>query len=150
MNKIYIAGSFNRDCDRLALLHMIEVVKKRYPDSELYIPMEFKVPGDFLKEDGTWYLPNEVWARCVYKSDKKALDESTLVVAMYLGHECNSGTPWEIGYACGKGIPVIGWLPEYVVGDVSLMVMNCFLGIMDSEGNINEPLIEVVKRYNQK
>ena len=150
MDKIYIAGSFNRDCDRLALLHMIEVVKKRYPTAELYIPMEYKVPGDFLKEDGTWNLPNEEWARRVYITDKEALDSATLVVAMYLGHTCNSGTPWEIGYACGKGIPVIGWIPEYVVGDVSLMVMNCFLGIMDSEGKINEPLIEVVKRYNQK
>lgn len=147
---IYIAGSFARDCDRKALLHMIEITKKRYPGDALYIPMDFKVSGDFLQEDGTWYLPNEEWARCVYEADKAALDQADLVVAMYLGHKCSSGTPWEIGYACGKDIPVIGWIPEYVIGDVSLMVMNSFVGIMDSEGNINKPLAEVVKRYNQK
>ena len=147
---IYIAGSFSKDHERLSLLHMIEVVKKRYPTADLYIPMDFKVPGDFLKEDGTWYLPNEEWARRVYLSDKEALDNADLVVAKYEGHVCDSGTTWEIGYACGKGIPVIGWIPEYVVGDVSLMVMNGFFGIMDSDGNINENLTDIVKRYNQK
>ena len=147
---IYIAGPFSRDCDRLALLHMIELVKKRYPEADLYIPMEYKVPEDFLKEDGTWNLPNEEWARRVYLADREALDKADLVVAMYVGHICTSGSTWEMGYACGKGIPVIGWIPEYVVGDVSLMVVNGFLGIMDSEGNINKPLIEVIKRYNQK
>ena len=148
--KIYIAGSFSKDYERLALLHMIEVVRKNYPDAELYIPMEYKVSGDFLKEDGTWYLPNEEWAKTVYMADKKALDEAELVIAKYEGHVCNSGTTWEIGYACGRGIPVIGWLPEYVVGDVSLMVMNCFTGIMDSSGNFDKPLIDILKRYNQK
>lgn len=147
---IYIAGSFTKDYQRKALLHMIEITKKRYPGADLYIPMDFKVSDDFLQEDGTWYLPNEEWARCVYEADKAALDQADLVVAMYEGHVCTSGSIWEIGYACGKGIPVIGWIPEYVVGDVSLMVMNSFLGIMDSEGKINEPLIDVVKRYNQK
>jgi nucleoside 2-deoxyribosyltransferase len=67
--RIYIAGPFSHPEEREALQHMIELVKKRYPDANLYIPMEYKVPGDFQKLDGTWNLANHEWAKKVYESD---------------------------------------------------------------------------------
>lgn len=93
--RIYIAGPFSHPEEKESLQHMIELIKKRYPDTNFYIPMEFKVPGDFQKEDGTWYLPNHEWAKKVYESDIKHLDTASMVVALYVSHYCSSGTIWK-------------------------------------------------------
>jgi len=147
---IYIAGTFAQPADRQYLNHMIELVKKRYPDANLYIPMEYKVPGDFQKLDGTWNLSNDKWAKKVYESDIKHLNGSDLVFAYYFSHICSSGTTWEIGYACGKGIPVIAYIPDVCRGDVSLMVMNGFSKRITEEGMIVPIDEEYLSQFNQK
>lgn len=148
--RIYIAGPFSHPEEREALHHMIELVKKRYPDANLYIPMEYKVPGDFQKLDGTWNLANHEWAKKVYESDIYHLDTASMVFALYVGHYCSSGTIWEVGYAKGKGIPVIAYIPEYVTGDVSLMVMNGFNNYLGEDGNIYPITEEFLSKFNQK
>lgn len=148
--RIYIAGPFSHPEEKESLQHMIELVKKRYPDANFYIPMEFKVPGDFQKEDGTWYLSNHEWAKKVYESDIKHLDTASMVIALYVGHYCSSGTIWEVGYAKGKGIPVIAYIPEWVKGDVSLMVMNGFSKYLGEDGNIYSITEEFLSKFNQK
>ena len=56
MDKIYIAGPFAEPHHREALLHMINLVKKAYNTNtgelDLYIPMEYKVEGDYQNPDG--------------------------------------------------------------------------------------------------
>lgn len=148
--RIYIAGPFSHPEEREALQHMIELVRKRYPDANLYVPMEYKVPGDFQKLDGTWNLANHEWAKAVYESDIKHLDTASIVIALYVGHYCSSGTVWEIGYAKGKGIPVVTYIPEWVKGDVSLMVMNGFEKYLGEDGNIYPMSEEFLTKFNQK
>ena len=148
--RIYIAGPFSHQKEREALQHMIELVRKRYPDANLYIPMEYKVPEDFQKLDGTWNLPNHQWAQKVYESDIKHLDTASMVIALYVGHYCSSGTVWEMGYAKGKGIPVIAYIPEWVKGDMSLMVMNGFDKYLGEDGNIHPITEEFLSKFNQK
>lgn len=148
--RIYIAGPFSHPEERESLQHMIELVKKRYPDVNFYIPMEYKVPGDFQKLDGTWNLANHEWAKKVYESDIHHLDSANMVIALYVGHYCSSGTVWEIGYAKGKGIPVIAYIPEWVKGDMSLMVMNGFNKYIGEDGNIYPITEEFLSKYNQK
>ena len=129
--KIYIAGSFATSQERASLEEMIAAVKDEFKDRyfDLYIPMEFKVEGDFQNEDGTWNLPNHVWAKKVYENDLKELDSSNIVIAMYSGHRGSTGTPWEIGYACGKGITVLVYIPEWAeTNDMSLMIINSVRG----------------------
>ena len=147
---IYIAGPFSRSEEREALEHMIELVKKRYPYADLYIPMEYKVPGDFQKSDGTWNLANHEWARKVYESDVKYLNAANMVVVLYVGHYCSSGTIWETGYAKGKDIPMVIYIPEWVKGDVSLMVMNGFTKYLGEDGNIHLLTDEFLSQFNQK
>lgn len=148
---IYIAGPFSHDNERTSLKHMIELVQKRYPDANLYIPMEYKVPGDFQKLDGTWNLPNNVWAKRVFDSDIKYLNNSDLVIAMYIGHYCSSGTVWEIGYAVGRNIPVIGYIPDWAKEqDMSLMVLNGFSGYISEDTNIHKFTDEELLKFNQK
>lgn len=148
--RIYIAGPFSKPEEREALEHMISIVKERFSDVNLYIPMEYKVPGDFQKLDGTWNLANHEWAKKVYESDLHHLDTANFVIALYVGHYCSSGTIWEVGYAKGKGIPVIAYIPEWVKGDVSLMVMNGFDSYLSEDGHIYPITEEFLNKFNQK
>lgn len=148
---IYIAGPFSHDHEREALNEMISIVRNRYSALDnIYIPMEYKVPGDFQKLDGTWNLSNEIWAQRVFQSDLENLDKTDVVFALYTGHYCFSGSIWEIGYACGKEIPVIAYIPDWVKGDVSLMVMNGFKSYIDKNGIIKKFTLDDLKKYNQK
>lgn len=143
---IYIAGPIK---EKELIQEMIEVVKKRYPDANLYIPMDYKVPGDFQKLDGTWNLPNHEWAKKVFESDINHLKNSDLIFSLYTGYYHTSGTIWEIGYACGLNIPVIAYIP-YFVKDVSLMVMNSFSNYITNDGVINSITDEFLSKFNQK
>jgi len=137
--RIYIAGPFAEPHHREALLHMIDIVKKAYAsdDLDMYIPMEYKVEGDYQNPDGTWHLPNHEWAREVFDSDCRHLEEADMVIALYDGRKGTTGTAWELGYAYGKGIPVIGYIPEYAKKEpMSLMVINSFLGFLQEDGHI--------------
>lgn len=148
--KIYIAGSFSKRRERKSLKHMIEMVQSLYPNAELYIPMNFKVPGDYLKEDGTWNLPNAIWADRVYRNDMKNLSEADLVFVMYTGHISSSGTVWEMGYARGAGKHVIVYIPVWVKGDVSLMVMNSSNQVLKEDGQIHWVTSSFCSQFNQK
>ena len=147
---IYIAGPFSHDNERQALQEMINIVKNRFGFEDIYIPMEYKVLGDYQKLDGTWNLENHVWAKEVFKNDIRHLNEATMVFALYTGHYCSSGSIWEIGYAAGKGIPVIAYIPDWVQGDMSLMVMNGFKSRLHKDGTISPFTEEDFKKYNQK
>lgn len=151
--KIYIAGPFSKPEEREALKHMIEIVKTRFPYAELYIPMEYKVPGDFQHEDGTWHLPNIEWAKAVYTNDIKELEQADMVIAMYGGHYCTSGTVWEIGYASGLGgKDVFIYIPHYCRegSDLSLMVTMGADGVLQDDGNIEFWTKKVFEKYNLK
>ena len=150
---IYIAGPFSTPECRESLKHMIELVKKRYHNSKpnIYIPMEFKVPGDFQKPDGTWNLSNEEWAKAVYDSDIEHLNNADVVFAMNIGIYRTAGTVWEMGYAVGKGIPVYAYIPEWAKGnDMSLMLMNSFKGYLGEDGYISPFAPGELNKYNQK
>lgn len=152
MAKVYIAGPFSTEQEKESLKKMIELVKKNFPDYSLYIPMEYKVEGDFQKEDGTWNLPNHEWARKVYFEDVKNLKSSTCVVAMYLGRQQSStGTAWELGLASAYGIDTILYIPEWAKKNtMSLMVLNGVLGYMEEDGTLRYVKEDTWKDFDQK
>ena len=149
--KIYIAGPFSKDNERESLNRMITLVKKNYPNAELYIPMEFKVEGDFKNEDGTWNLPNEVWGKKVYESDIKHLNEADMVFGLYIGHYCSSGTVWELGYAAGRGIETVIYIPDWArKEDMSLMLLNGSPWRLEEDGTIAQMTPNFKSQFNQK
>ena len=151
MSKIYIAGPFSKPRERKALKKMIEIVAKRYEYSSLYIPMEYKVPDDWQKLDGTWNLSNAEWARKVYENDIKELDMADMVFVLNTGLYRTAGTVWEAGYAKGKKIPVIAYIPEWAKKhDMSLMLMNSYDGYIDNDGFIYEFTKDILNQFNQK
>jgi len=115
---IYIAGPFFNIEEREQLNKMIDVVRKTYPDSELFIPMKHTIEGGES-------MPNEEWGKRVFQMDVEAIDRCSMVVALYLGHYSDTGTAWEIGYAFAKSIPVVLYIPEeYRKNDMSIMPVN--------------------------
>ena len=71
---------------------------------------------DFLRANGfPVYLPQETGEgidgperdRTIFESHLAALDRARCVVAVCDGADTDSGTAWEIGFACARDIPVI-------------------------------------------
>jgi nucleoside 2-deoxyribosyltransferase len=46
--------------------------------------------------------------RDVYERDLEKLEEADVIVAVLNGPDVDSGTAFEVGYACAKGKPVVG------------------------------------------
>lgn len=152
VKNIYIAGTFSSDEDRKSLKGLINLVRHKYPDADVFVPMEHKVEGDFQRPDGSWFLPNEVWARRVFNMDLAAIDRADIVFAMYTGHKSTTGTSWEMGYAYASGKPIIGYIPFWAEeNNMSLMIINSLSGYVNKEGNIVWNIDEEFrKKYNQK
>lgn len=149
--KIYIAGCFTHERERKSLEHMIEIVRAKFPECELFVPMEHSVEGDFKKEDGTWNLSNPAWGRAVFDMDLKGLKNANTMIAMYTGHFGTTGTSWEIGYAYCAGKRIILYIPDWAKEEnVSLMVLNSASSWMDEEGNVFPITHSWLKTFNQK
>lgn len=141
--KVYIAGPFFTEQERDALRHMICLYREANPEDELFIPMEHSIANG---ED----MPNEVWAKKVFDMDVQAIRDCDVVLVMYTGHYSDTGTAWELGFAHGLRIPIIGYIPPWAeTKDMSLMVLNCFDGYLGCNGEI-VVLSSIITNYNQK
>lgn len=155
ISNIYIAGSFADPKDRLELEKLVQNVRLQLHKNggdyvNVYVPMEHKIEEDFQKPDGTWNLPNHVWAKKVFDMDMEHLYNADMVIAMYTG---TNGTSWEMGYAYAKGIPVYIYVPEYAKSkDMSLMVLNGSYGYLADPEEIlfDTNKEEMFKQLNQK
>lgn len=151
MKNIYIAGSFTTEQTRKALDQMIALVRKAFPNDNLYIPMEYKVEEDYQNPDGSWHLSNSDWARKVFEADRNAIVSCDMMIAMYTGHIGTTGTSWELGFAYGSGIPIVLYIPEWVEkNNCSLMVLNGAGQYMDSKGKIHKIDSNWLEKFNQK
>ena len=70
---------------------------------------EFCATLDQAKVDGTSDFA------AIYRACVAQLDAASLVLAVLDGADGDSGTAWEMGYACARGIPIVGlrtdWRP---------------------------------------
>ena len=76
IKNIYIAGTFSSPDDRKSLIALIHLVRHKYPDADVFVPMEHKVEGDYQLPDGNWFLSNEVWAHRVFTMDLDAINKA--------------------------------------------------------------------------
>lgn len=72
-------------------------------------------------------LRKDVLRQEIFDIDRGSIDKSKLVFAIC--DESDSGTLWEVGYACGKNIPVIAFCSE---DNLNLMITQSVTGIYDS------------------
>ena len=88
--KIYLAGP----CDTENRYNMVQISKifREYGGYEVYCPWELKI-------ENAWNMPQEEWARKVFETDIKAIQECEVFVMITSGRESTAGTNWENGYA---------------------------------------------------
>lgn len=83
----------------------------------VYIPHEFQVPDAKA-------MPNKEWAKAVFETDLKALDDADAIYYFCEGMEGGIGAAWECGYAYAKGKRI--FVEELEFSDeISLMVGQC-------------------------
>lgn len=108
-------------------------------------------PGELITSDKLEAWGNEA-ARKIMETDRDALLSCDVVVALLDGTQVDDGTAWEIGFACAKGIPVIGIRTDFRhcgdtdSGKVNAMIQGSVCCIVKSG---NEVLDELRKmRFN--
>jgi nucleoside 2-deoxyribosyltransferase/predicted secreted protein len=94
--RVYLAAPLFSEAER----RYNESVRKLLLDNffEVYLPQE---AGD----DSA--VRDEREQEQLFLTNKKALEESDILVAVIDGADADSGTAWEMGYAFARGIPVI-------------------------------------------
>lgn len=126
--KVYLASPLFNPLQKERIKRVVR--KLRGEGLEVYSPMEHEVPN-------AWDLPNSTWARRVYEADLEALNAADVVVAIYDGMDSDSGTAWEIGYACGqkKRVHLLITHPHEMQ---SLMLINSATTIQSLDGYVDD------------
>lgn len=113
--KIYIASAMfsNEEKDRINKIAKL----MRALGHTVYVPHELEIPN--AKD-----VPNKEWAKIVFETDLKALNEADAVYYFCEGMEGDIGAAWECGYAYAKGKRIFVEELEFT-DDISLMVGQC-------------------------
>jgi nucleoside 2-deoxyribosyltransferase len=108
MPSVYFAAPLFTDAERAWNAAMVAELRRRLGGHEVLSPQEFCATFD----GGPTTRPD--FAR-IYRACVDHLERAAVVVAVIDGADADSGTSWEAGYACARGLPVIGlrtdWRP---------------------------------------
>lgn len=80
----------------------------------------------------------------IFENNYRAIDRCDLVVASLNGVTTDDGTAWEVGYAWGKGIEIVGlhtdWRARFESEVVNLMIERSLSGLARSLEELAEML----------
>ena len=103
---IYYAGPLFTDAERAWNAANAQRLKNALPGIDL------RLPQDFCAHLASNQKPDYA---AIFLACRTHLEAAQVVVAVVDGADADSGTAWEMGYACGRGIPVIAlrtdWRP---------------------------------------
>lgn len=116
MPSAYFAAPLFTDAERFWNADLVAALRQALPEWTWTVPQEFGAA--YLGEQGMDY--GAVYADCVAH-----LERASLVVAVLDGADADSGTAWEVGYACARACPVIGWRSDWRPGEDQ--GVNCML-----------------------
>ena len=102
--KVYLAGPLFTLAERRLNRAIVENIKKHVPSVEVLLPQDFKYHDSFNN--------TRIYGQ-IYKACIAGLDRAAIVVAILDGCDSDSGTAFEVGYACAKGLPIIGVRTDY-------------------------------------
>lgn len=79
--------------------------------------------------------------KIIFNKNLAGIEKSDLIVAVLDGVDVDSGTAWEIGYACAKGKPIIGLRTDFrtlgIEGTVNLMIERSVIMFMSVSELLN-------------
>ncbi len=96
--RIYLASPFFNELELNCVKRAEEILHGR--GFEFFSPRLNEVREDKDKNP-------LLWAQRTFELDRDNIDSADVMLMLYHGGYSDSGTAWECGYACGKGIPVI-------------------------------------------
>src|SRR3990172_119333 len=102
--KVYMAAPLFGLTERRTNRALAHALAREMPEIEIVLPQDFKYHGRF-NDQRTF--------GAIYKACVDAVAAADAVVALLDGCDSDSGTCFEIGYACAKGIPVVGVRTDY-------------------------------------
>lgn len=98
MTRIYLAGPLFTLAERRFNQQLAEELQRIEPSLQVFLPQ------DYDEE----FLGRPDFADKIFRCLMEAIDRCDLVVALLDGADVDSGTCIEMGYAMGRGKPVIG------------------------------------------
>jgi len=117
--KIYFAGPLFTQNERVWNRRITARMQELDASLEIFMPQEVKIDGKF--NDPKKYGK-------LFDVLRQSIDDSDAMVAVLDGPDADSGTAWEVGYACGKGKPVIGVRTDFRKNDdsgLNVMLRRC-------------------------
>ena len=99
--KVFIAGPLFSQAEREFNLKVDEFLQKH--GFETFLPQ--REVGELWKHVRK---KGRKAYKMIYETDLKGLERADVVVAVLDGPDVDSGTAFEVGYACARGKPVIG------------------------------------------
>jgi len=102
--KVYLAAPLFGLTERRTNRAVADALKRQLPEIEVLLPQDFKNHERF-NDSRTFGV--------IYKACVDAISASDVLIAWLDGCDSDSGTCFEIGYACAKGIPVVGVRTDY-------------------------------------
>lgn len=87
----------------------------------------------------------------IFAADTAALDAADLVVAVWNGPDVDSGTAWEMGYACARGCPVIGIQEDVRLHtpavQMNIVVYQSAQRACASRSDLQDALVDFLQRF---
>ena len=99
--RVFIAGPLFSQAEREFNLKLDEFLRKH--GFETFLPQ--REVGELWKRI---HKRGRKTYRMIYEEDLRGLEGADVVVAILDGPDVDSGTAFEVGYACARGKPVIG------------------------------------------
>jgi nucleoside 2-deoxyribosyltransferase len=106
--KIYFAGPLFTQNERVWNKRIAARMEELDATLDIFMPQEVKIDGKF--NDPKKYGK-------LFDILRTEIDKADAVVAILDGPDADSGTAWEVGYAFGKGRPVIGVRTDFRKND---------------------------------
>jgi len=123
MKAIYLAAPLFSEAEREYNKKLRDAVRK----------LGFSV---FLPQEDSNNLGVHGRQRQIYEKNLKAIDASDIIIAVLDGSDIDSGTAWEVGYACARNKKVIGLRTDFrtlgAEGRVNLMIENSLHSLCNS------------------
>ena len=101
--KVYLAGPLFSQAERTWNRQLAAHLTEQH-GLTVFLPQDFKVEGRY---------PGKPHYGSLYRECRDKIGQCDVMVAILDGPDADSGTAWEVGFAVGHGIPVVGLRTDF-------------------------------------